>query len=203
MKIVRSCLDPSLQSSRGPNGQRKPPSILTVARMSLSERYKGHDYVIRAMPLLLRDCPELIYDVVGDGDGRAYLEGLARREGVAGAVRFHGIVPDETLLKMYREAALFVMPSRGEGFGFVFLEAQAQGTPAIGGNRDAAREVIRDGVTGYLVDPTSVEAIAAAVGRLLTDVALRETMGRAARLHVEQHFSYERFGRRLRLLLKE
>src|SRR5262249_57554726 len=134
--------------------------------------YKGVDYVIRALPLLLGRFPNLVYHVIGDGDDRPRLERLAVEHGVQAAVRFAGILPDADLLRHYAGATIYVMPSRGEGFGFVFLEAMAQGTPAIGGNVDATPEVIVDGVTGYLIDPTSPDAIAAAVARLLDDPPL-------------------------------
>ena len=171
--------------------------MLTVARMTLAEQYKGHDVVIRAMPALLSRFPQLVYDIVGEGDGRPALEALAAQIGVSHAVRFHGTVSEEELCRLYAEASLYVMPSRGEGFGFAFIEAMSQGTPAIGGNLDAAPEVIVDGETGYVIDPTSVEAVVTAASRLLGDEALRERMGQAARRDVQHRFSFVRFRQNL------
>jgi phosphatidylinositol alpha-1,6-mannosyltransferase len=203
VRILHNCLDP--QFERLAQFEKTPSdlSMLTVARMSLHEQYKGHDYVIQAMPALLERFPGLTFRIVGDGDDRARLEDLAVREGVARAVRFHGIVSEEDLRRLYAETSLFIMPSRGEGFGFVFLEAMAQGTPAIGGNVDATPEVIADGETGYLVNPTSVEAIVAAAARLLGDEALRRRMGQAAMRRVEQEFSFPQFRQRLASYLLE
>ncbi|MDQ3928909.1 MAG: glycosyltransferase family 4 protein, partial [Chloroflexota bacterium] len=158
---------------------------------------KGHDYVIRAMPALLSRFPGLSYDIIGGGDWQPYLQSLAEEEGVSHAVRFHGVVPEEELRERYTAASVFVMPSRCEGFGFVFLEAMAQGTPVIGGNLDASPEVILDGKTGYLVNPTSVQAIVDTTSRLLADQALRNRMGEAAASYVEQRFSFERFRQQL------
>ena len=125
------------------------------------------------------------------------------QEGAAHAVHFHGVVSEEALRRHYAEASLFIMPSRAEGFGFVFLEAMAQGMPCIGGALDATPEVIVDGETGYLVDPTSVEAIVQAAARLLGDETLRQRMGQSAILHVEQKFSFQHFQQRLLSYLLE
>jgi phosphatidyl-myo-inositol dimannoside synthase len=197
VRILHNCLDPTFRQDCKNRKSSGELSLLTVARMSMAERYKGHDYVIRAMPTLLSRFPGLSYDIIGGGDWQPYLQSLAEEEGVSHAVHFHGIVAEEELRERYAHASVFAMPSRCEGFGFVFLEAMAQGTPVIGGNLDASREVILDGKTGYLVNPTSVEAIIDATSRLLADRELRDRMGEAAASYVEQRFSFERFQQQL------
>jgi glycosyltransferase involved in cell wall biosynthesis len=202
-RILFNCLDPKFLPRERAAPRPTVPSMLTVARMARIEQYKGHDYVIRALPALLRQFPDLVYHVVGGGDWRPDLEELARQEGVYEAIRFHGMVSDEELARLYGETSVFVMPSRCEGFGFVFLEAMAQGTPAIGGNMDASPEVIVDGETGYVVDPTSSAAIAGAIARVLADPDLRERMGRAGVERAVTEFSYARFHERLGEYLAE
>lgn len=197
VRILHNCLDPTFRRDCKKREPSEQLSLLTVARMSRAERYKGHDYVIRAMPALLSRFPGVSYDIIGGGDWQPHLQSLAEEEGVSHAVRFHGIVPEEELRGRYADASVFIMPSRCEGFGFVFLEAMAQGTPVIGGNLDASREVILDGMTGYLVNPTSVEAIADATSRLLGDRKLRDRLGETAASYVEQRFSFERFQQQL------
>lgn len=192
IRILHNCLDPDLIPVKSSNGSHAVSSLLTVARITLAER-KGHDQVISALPELLKRFPELKYSIVGDGDGRRQLELLAARKGVGDAVRFHGAVSEKDLMRHYAEASLFIMPSRGEGFGLAFIEAMAQGTPAIGGNVDAAPEVILDGETGYVIDPGSTAEIVDRISQLLCDRSLREQMGRKAALHVQENFSYERF----------
>jgi phosphatidylinositol alpha-1,6-mannosyltransferase len=171
--------------------------------MSQEERYKGHDVVLRALPALLARVPGLCYDIVGDGDGRPELEALAYSLGVAGAVTFHGVVPEETLRSLYAAATAFVMPSRGEGFGLVYLEAMAHGTPVIAAQDGAAAEIILDGRTGFLIDPTSVEAVIESVLLLLADPDRRDQMGRTAAEHVEAKFTFPPYRDRLRALLAE
>jgi len=111
---------------------QKKRVLLTVARMSAQERYKGHDHVIRAIPKLVNDGHDVVYVIVGEGDDRARLQLLTEKEGVASRVYFMGALNPVILVDAYRMADLFVMPSTGEGFGIAFLEAMACGTPAIG-----------------------------------------------------------------------
>ena len=200
-RVLYNCLDPEFESASP--ARPTAPRLLTVARMSLAEQYKGHDYVIRALPALLTRFPGLTYHVVGDGDGRPLLEQLAEQLGVAASVHFHGFVSEAELHHQYQVASIFIMPSQAEGFGFVFAEAMAYGLPVIGGNCDATPEVVADGVTGLLVDPTSTAAIEAAADRLLGDDDLRRRMGQAGRARVDQLFSFEAFTRTLQAYLAE
>ena len=102
---------------------------MTVSRLASSERYKGHDRVIRVLPRILLDHPDTIYLVVGDGDDRPRLEALTLECGVQDKVMFTGPVVADELPDYYRLADVMVMPSTGEGFGIVFLEAMASGIP--------------------------------------------------------------------------
>lgn len=116
-----------------PGGERGGPRILlSVGRLDAREAYKGHDAVIACLPQLVAGGHDVIYRIAGEGDDRPRLERLARERGVAERVRFLGAVPRAALPDLYRDADLFVLPSRGEGFGIVFLEAMACGTPALG-----------------------------------------------------------------------
>jgi phosphatidylinositol alpha-1,6-mannosyltransferase len=141
--------------------------LLTVSRLAASERYKGHDRVIAAVAALRPTHPDLVYVIAGDGDDRSRLEALARKLGVTTAVRFIGYVPDDELPDLYRAADVFVMPSTGEGFGIVFLQALASGIPVIGGDSDGSRDPLRDGMAGTLIPAHDEGAIADAVKALL------------------------------------
>jgi phosphatidylinositol alpha-1,6-mannosyltransferase len=141
--------------------------LLTVSRLAASERYKGHERVIRVLPRVLERSPDVVYFVVGDGDDRQHLEQMAQKAGIAHAMRFAGHVPHQELPDYFRLADVFVMPSTGEGFGIVFLEAAAAGLPVIGGNRDGSVDALVDGMIGTIVDPHQqvdlTEAICAAL----------------------------------------
>lgn len=211
IRVLYNCVDPQLQSLPCPTGnsavnpakETQNLSLLTVARLLKSEQYKGHDQVIKAMPALLQRFPHLVYHIVGDGTGRAELETLAAREAVTQAVQFHGFVDEDEMKRRYAEASVFIMPSRREGFGFVFIEAMSQGTPAIGGNMDATPEVIADGQTGYLVDPTSVSDIVEKTAALLADPQLRQQMGEAALRRTQENFGFACFQQQLLKYLQE
>ena len=126
--------------------------LLTVSRMSSEERYKGHDRVIRLLPkLLLRYAIQ--YVIAGEGDDRPRLESLTRELSVRNSVTFIERVSAAELPSIYRIADVFVMPSTGEGFGIVFLEAAASGLPVIGGSKDGSMDALLDGAIGRPVDP--------------------------------------------------
>jgi len=122
--------------------------LLTVGRLSAEERYKGHEKIIEVLPILLQKYPDLIYLIAGDGEDRPRLESMVNDKSLERAVQFVGKVKDEELPHLYRTADLFVMPSSGEGFGIVFLEAMACGTPVVAGTTDGSMDPLHDGKIG-------------------------------------------------------
>jgi phosphatidyl-myo-inositol dimannoside synthase len=122
--------------------------LLTVGRMDVRERYKGHDRVIAALPRLVAAGHDVIYVVLGEGDDLPRLKELAAEARVAERVQFKGAVDQKTLIEAHRMADLFVMPSTGEGFGIVFLEAMVSGTPAMGLGVAGASDALGDGELG-------------------------------------------------------
>jgi phosphatidylinositol alpha-1,6-mannosyltransferase len=176
------------------------PFALIVGRMAAEERYKGHDVLIEIWPRVLANHPTATLAIAGDGDDRPRLERMALERGLGDRVRFLGPVPDEELTALYARCACFVLPSHGEGFGLVFLEAMRAGRPCIGA-AGAAAEVIEDGVTGLLVDPDRPGTLVEALERLLEDVALGERMGRAGAARFHREFTDAHFRGRLRAAL--
>jgi phosphatidylinositol alpha-1,6-mannosyltransferase len=168
--------------------------LLTVGR--LVER-KGHDRVIAALPKISREFPETIYCVVGIGPHEQALREASRRHGVESRVRFLGKLGSDDLVLMYNAADIFLMPSREisggghiEGFGIVFLEANACAKPVIGGNSGGVLEAIRAGETGFIVDPESPDEIADRVLELLRDPARARDMGRAGLRWAREEFDW-------------
>jgi phosphatidylinositol alpha-1,6-mannosyltransferase len=200
--VVHNCLDPQFAAGPTVPSSGAGPSLLTVARISASDRYKGHDQVIRALPTLLTEFPTLVYEIVGDGDGRPALEALAREQGVAHAVHFRGVVSEEALAAYYAGSSVYVMPSRGEGFGLAFAEAMAYGKPVIAGNEDASAEIVRDGETGILVNPTETSELINAIARLLRNDELRQMGARGAEV-VNREFRFSAFRTKLIDLLQD
>jgi phosphatidylinositol alpha-1,6-mannosyltransferase len=178
-------------------------TVLIVGRMSATERYKGHDELIDAWPIVVAQAPEAVLVIAGDGDDRPRLEARARASAAAAHIRFEGFVSRDDLARLYEEAAVFAMPSRGEGFGLVYLEAMAHGLPCVGSTEDAAGEVIVDGDTGFLVDLNASDQLAAVIVRLLRDGGLRRRLGDAGRARLRSHFTTGQFRQRLAGLLQE
>jgi phosphatidylinositol alpha-1,6-mannosyltransferase len=176
------------------------PYALIVGRMSSEERYKGHDLLIDIWPKVCRSVPQAQLVIVGGGDDRARLEAKAAHLGLASAVRFEGIVSDERLTTLYRDATLFVMPSPNEGFGLVYIEAMSAGVPCVVA-RGAAEEIVDNGTTGMVVPPDDAAAVERAIVRLLTSRDERDRMGAAAAEDVRRRFSATAFAARLYDLL--
>jgi len=185
------------------HGLGNRPVLVTVSR--ILER-KGHDVVLRALPRIAAAVPEVAYLVAGTGPREPVLRRLAGELGVAERVVFAGRVPDEELADYYGAADVFIHPNRElpngdvEGFGIVFLEANAAGKPVIGGNSGGTPDAVVDGVTGFLIDPNDVDAVADAAIRLLTDRDLARKLGEQGRERARTEFTWERAVERLRAL---
>jgi glycosyltransferase involved in cell wall biosynthesis len=165
--------------------------LLTVGRLDAHERYKGFDEVLD----VLRELPEdVVYMIAGGGNDFTRLQKKAHDLGVGKRVIFTGLFAEEDKPDLYNLADVYVMPSRGEGFGFVFLEALACGVPAIGSKIDGGREALRDGTLGLLVDPSNRDELR---------VAILETLARGERRVPEglQYFSMDRLRERVQVIL--
>ena len=143
--------------------------VLTFGRLAGLERRKGFDVVLEALPALADAVPDVAYVIAGWGHDRDRLEAKARALGVADRVVFTGYVPEEEKPDLYRLADCFAMPSRGEGFGIVLLEAMASGVPVVASSADASHEAVLHGDLGAIVDPgdpaSVVEGIRDALGQ--------------------------------------
>jgi phosphatidylinositol alpha-1,6-mannosyltransferase len=175
-----------------------PPVILSVSRMNKEDRYKGIDNVIKGLPAIVRELGPVEYRIIGQGDDVPRLQALAAGLGVARYVNFIGGVSDQELRKQYQHCSLFVMPSRKEGFGIVFLEAMAYAKPVIGGAHGGTPSVVKDRETGLLVDSSDVEGIARSITGLLLDEEMREALGRAGHRRLLDEFTFDKFEHNLK-----
>jgi glycosyltransferase involved in cell wall biosynthesis len=194
-------LDPEFEMRlRAPVHPLRPPAfpecarvILTVGRWDPAERYKGADTLISALPRVLRTAPDAVLVLVGDGEDRPRLEQLAHEHGVTDRTRFLSSPTQEELFACYAHCDVFALPSRGEGFGLVFLEAMAHGKPVIGGAHGGTPDVVEDGVTGLLVPHGDVALLSGALESLLTDPARASAMGERGRESVQTAYTFEQF----------
>lgn len=198
VSVLPCAIDPVLLKSNGTAHTVKPPLpegniLLTVARMNAAERLKGVEEVLRALPSVLEIFPDTYYVIVGEGDDRSRLELRARELAVDTRVIFIGNTSDDNLKGYYEACDVFVMPSRQEGFGLVFLEAMACGKPVIGGDHGGTPDIVLDGINGFLVQHGDIEALALRLNRLLGNGELRRQMGEAGRRRVYEHFTLETF----------
>jgi glycosyltransferase involved in cell wall biosynthesis len=144
--------------------------LITVCR--LAERHKNVDVVLRALSQL-KDKSDYHYTIVGDGELRTSLESLARELELSSRVTFTGFVDQSRLRELLLESDLFVLPTSAtpyayEGFGLVYIEANACGCPVIAARIGGAVEAVKEGVTGIFVNEVSVDSIAEAVRRFLS-----------------------------------
>jgi phosphatidylinositol alpha-1,6-mannosyltransferase len=158
--------------------------IYTIAR--LDER-KGHDIVIKALPSIIEKHPDVVYLIGGKGPMLNDLKELVRDMSLQPYVKFLGFISEDDLVAYHYAGDIFVMPNRiledgdSEGFGIVFIEANAAGNPVIGGNEGGSVDAVVDGVTGFLVDPKSEKDIAEKICCLLNDEGKRQEMGQSGR----------------------
>lgn len=167
--------------------------LMTMGRMDAKERMKGFDAVIDILPRIVAKVPNAIYLAVGDGTDRSRLEARAAQMGLSDRVVFAGRVNDVDKGDVYRLADVYVMPSVGEGFGIVVLEALACGVPVVVSSKDGTREAVRGGELGIIVDPSDPEAICQGVLK-----ALKQPRGVPPGL---EYFYFSNFAKRLRTAL--
>lgn len=177
-------------------------AVLIVGRMSASERYKGHDQLIESWPQVARHVPGSQLVIVGGGDDVPRLKRLATETGAGEAIIFAGHVSDDALQGLYRRAAVFCMPSTGEGFGLVYLEAMRHRLPCVASPGNAAAEVLIDGETGLLVRQSETAQLAGALIELLQNPERRREMGEAGYERGQKVFSFENFEQRLLNILE-
>jgi phosphatidylinositol alpha-1,6-mannosyltransferase len=191
VRFVPRCRSTDLAARYQLQGRRV---LLTVGRLYAR---KGMDRVIESLPAVLHDFPDLVYLIVGEGSYRTTLEHLVSTRGLQRHVVFAGAVPDHELAEHYSLGDVFVMANREmpdgetEGFGLVFLEANACGIPVIAGVAGGSVDAVTDRVNGLVVDGADVAAIAEAIGQMFRDDALRERL-RAGGIKVAQLSGWNR-----------
>lgn len=187
------------------NDLKNKKVIVTVAR--LVER-KGQDNVLRALPQVIQEVPNLKYLIVGNGVYKDRLVSLIRELHLEQYVNIIDDALDEELPCYFELADVFVMPCRRldngdvEGFGIVFLEANAFGKPVIAGRSGGAVEAVDDSKTGFLVDPQNVNEIANSIINLLKNPQLAQKIGQNGKNRVEKIFLPEKQVKKLLKLLK-
>jgi phosphatidyl-myo-inositol dimannoside synthase len=173
------------------------PVALMISRLAKSEGYKGHREMINAWPLVLERVPSAELWIVGGGSLRRDLERLTADRGLRNKIRFRGWISEINKQEMLPSCRCLALPSRGEGFGLVYLEAMRLGRPCLVSSVDAGREVVNPPEAGLAADPGNPQALSDAICRLITPGAEWEAWSEQARRRYEQYFTARHFQERL------
>lgn len=195
--VVYNGADPSLFT---PGADPVRPTVLTVGNLILT---KGHELIVQTLAVLQPEFPELTWEVIGEGPELPRLSHLAEKLGVLANIRFRGRQGRKEVAEACRWCSLFVLPSRYEGLGCVYLEAMASGKVAVGCRGQGIEEVIRHGENGWLVPANGQQELIDGMRRLLRDDALRKKIGAAARDTILQSFTLRHQAQRLRAIYQE
>ncbi len=177
--------------------------ILTVARLDATEQYKGYDKILEALPQIRSQVPDIHYVLVGKGSDRERIEQKIADLKLQDCVTLAGFISDSELCDHYNFCDLFAMPSKGEGFGIVYLEALACGKPTVGGDRDGAIDALCHGELGVLVNPDDVDLIANTLTQILLKTYIHPILYQPEMLRerVINIFGFDRFKQTLQQLL--
>ena len=172
-----------------------PGQGLVIGTAGRLTEVKGHVYLIQAFARLINDFPNIRLEICGEGPNRAALEAEARRMNCADAISFLGWRNDYPTLALGWD--MFVLPSIEESFGIALLEAMSTGLPSIASKVGGIPELLVDGVTGWLVPPRDVSALASRMRQLLNDQEGRLRMGHMARHRARDQFSLQRMAKKV------
>ena len=168
--------------------------ILTVCRLSSSEQYKGYDMILLALKDVIKTYPKIKYIIAGKADEieEQRLFQLIQDCRLQDHIILPGYLSDRALQTLYQMADIFAMPSKGEGFGLVFLEAVANGCAVLAGDADGSRDALLNGDLGLLVDPADGDAIYQGLMQLLTTPVSSEVL-LERQVKVRKHFGFEKY----------
>jgi phosphatidylinositol alpha-1,6-mannosyltransferase len=185
-----------------PPVQTGRPQVLILARMD-EMGYKGHRELIECWPRVVAAVPDATLTIGGGGPRAEEYRRLAADSPAASRIEFTGLVPQERLEELWAQTTVFAMPSRGEGFGLVYIEAMRYGIPVIASIHDAGQEINLDGQTGYNVNLDRPEELPERLIHLLKSPDQAATLGANGRKRWAEHFRYSAFRDRFRPLLQE
>jgi phosphatidyl-myo-inositol dimannoside synthase len=204
--VLNNCLDPFLplpsihkkdQALLHKYGFEETDTILmTLTRLSSTERYKGYDKVFEAIASIRLQYPGIRYLIAGKYDSRekAFIDSLLKKLNIQNVVVMTGFITEESLEAHYAMSDIYVMPSRKEGFGIVFIEAMYYGLPVIAGNADGSVDAVLNGELGQLVNPDNVKEIEAAIVNIIKRKKAFIPSGKL----LSAHFSYDVYKEKLK-----
>ncbi len=194
---------PVLTAADGTKRAISERAMLLVGRMDPAEQEKGHRELIRALPRVCREVADADLVFVGGGGDAQALAQIAAASPAAGRIFLAGRVDDDKLRDLYAAAYAYVMPSRQEGFGLVYLEAMNHALPCLACHDDGAADVVVDGETGLLVNqPIDDDELTAAIVELLSNPSRARAMGEAGWIRLHDKFTAEAHQSRMEAALE-
>ena len=209
--VLNNCIDPFLPPPVNKTAEnsfkkkygftREDTVLMTLTRLSSKEMYKGYDNVLYAVSRLKKKYPAIKYLMIGryDEQEKQRLDNIVQQLSLNGNVVFTGYVQDDDLASHYALADIYVMPSKKEGFGIVFIEAMYYGLPVIAGNKDGSADALCNGQLGILVDPDNQQEIDAAIEKVI----LQPDQYVPDHQLLMQHFSYDAYKEKLIQVFKK
>lgn len=208
--VLNNCLDPFLplpvfKNDRSAflkkyNFDPEDKIIFTLTRINAKEKYKGYDKVLESLAVLYKDGVKVRYIITGkyDQEEKLALDKQIQELGLTGRVILTGFLPDADLPLHWANADVYVMPSKKEGFGIVFIEAMSYGVPVIAGNQDGSTDALLNGNLGVLVNPDNVDEITNAI---------KEVLHNAEKYYPDKkilndHFSYDVYKEKLNSIIE-
>jgi N-acetyl-alpha-D-glucosaminyl L-malate synthase BshA len=170
------------------NVEKNDAVVLSVQRLAPR---KGLEYLLYAMPAVVKENPRVRFVIIGEGPEKVKLEELVKTLEVREKVLFLGFVSSDELPKYYSACDIFALPSLYEQFGLVFAEAMACGKPVVSTKVGAIPEVVENGVTGLLVEPKNPAQLAEALLELVNDENIRKKMGDAGRQKAGKEYDWD------------
>jgi glycosyltransferase involved in cell wall biosynthesis len=197
--VVYNAVDPELFS---PVLEHQEPTITVLSAGNLRAN-EGHDVLIRAAGVLVKEFPSFSLEVIGDGPERSRLEELAKELGLARLVRFVGRLSRRQIADAMKRCTLFVLPSRSEESGYLHLQAMSCGKAVIACRGQGIDEIIQHGTNGFLVGPGNEKELVLAMGMLLRETERRRNLGAAARDSVLERLTVEQQAENLARIYRE
>lgn len=207
--VLNNCLDPYLPAATTGNKDEtlmrryglssQDIVLLTLTRLSSREQYKGYDNVLHSLSEIKKSHPGIKYLVIGKYDAaeKQRMDKMIAQLGLQQQVIFAGFIPEEELGAHYSIADMYIMPSKKEGFGIVFIEAMFYGKPVIAGNKDGSVDALDNGKYGLLVDPDNQQEITNAITKMINNASAYIP----ARDEIMNRFSYKVYKENLRKLV--
>lgn len=193
--------DESMKKQGITEEKRDTKKVLFLGRLAAN---KGIDYLVHAIPLILKEVPDAKFVICGDGEEKPHVEAYIDKVGVRSHIEFLGKVDLNKMVELYSTSAVFAFPSinRLEAFGIVQLEAMACSTPVVASNIPGVNNVMDPDKSGFIVEPRDTEALAAALVKILKDPGMARKMGIRGRQLLEEKYNWKTIGDKIEAIYK-